>query len=336
MQKIKNLFIIIKSHWLIVFGGLVCLLIIISAVLRLITPNANVVVPTIPQPITKTLKQTDFTGAEITISASPSAFPTSLPVFTAQSSTISLSQLAQVFNLQPTDQVDTWQSIDKSAYISQDPYSKRISYSNFHYQGDADPVNQKTINKDDATRTAQDFVRNQLHLDNLVPDQNSLTYLAAGSEVAKTTADKANIVEISFAYQVNGMNVFSDNDLFAPLVVSVDSTNKVISFSMSENIFTSASQTEKVKTLPIEEIKKEILAGNVSLIRIISNTSDGFTVKNLKSLDIVSVVLEYRLSSGSNQVVPYYHLHGNAINLQGSATQLELIMPAVATSQNNQ
>jgi hypothetical protein len=336
VQKIKVVLILVKNHWLIVFGIFLCLLIVFSAVLRLITPQNNVVIPSIPQPVTKTVKQTDFSGAEITLTATPSAFLANLPVFATQTTAVSLSQLAQNFNLQPTDQADTWQSADKSSYLSQDIYSKRLSYSNFHYLGDSDPALQKIVNKDDAIRTAANFVQNQLHLNNLAPDPNKINYLATGYEVYPTTSDQANIVEISFAYQVNGMNVYSDNDLFAPLVVSVDSTNKVVSFSMSENMITSATQISRVITLPIEEIRNEILAGNVGLIQIVSSTSDGFQIKNLKSLTIDSVQLEYRLSSGSNQIIPYYRLHGVAANLQGSVSKLELITPAVVTNQNSQ
>jgi hypothetical protein len=88
----------------------------------------------------------------------------------------------------------------------------------------------------------------------------------------------------------------------------------------------------KVKTLPFTQLKERILSGNVSLIKIASDAEDGFTIKNLKSLDIDSITLEYRLNSSSSQVLPFYRVHGTVVNQQNSVSTIEFLTPAIITT----
>src|SRR5258708_10280108 len=120
----------IKKNWLLIFVGFLVLLFVASAVLRLITPGGGTRVASIQQPSTKTLVNPDFTGASITLSLTPPAIPSTLPIYSVQTLQINPAQLATQFHLQQGTRPDTWINSQTNEYLLQDPYSKRISYSN--------------------------------------------------------------------------------------------------------------------------------------------------------------------------------------------------------------
>jgi|GEM_PF-3717685 len=322
----------IKKHWLLTLFGFLMLLFVISAVLRLITPRGSTQTTSIQQPPMRGLVHSDFTGVSITFSFTPPALPANLPTYSVQTLQVDPAQLAAQLHLQPGSRPNTWVNSQTNEYLLQDPYSKRISYSNPN-QMNSPTIVGKIVNKDQSITAATAFVQNQLHLSGLTPDTNNISYYLSGTEdTDEASPDKANILAIPFVYQANKLPVYSDIDLNAPAVITVNSLNMPSGFSLSAHLYSSPTQIALVATLPIEKIKDRILANNVSVIKITSDASDGFTIQNLKAINVSSLVLEYRLNSNTNQVLPYYHLVAQVINKQDHPSQIEFITPAVITT----
>ncbi len=318
----------IKKNWKVIFIGVAILLLFVATVLRILTPATIPVVSSIPAVKAPTIKESNFSGVEITVSATQPEMPATLSVYQVTNTPISLSALATKLGLQTTDNGVHWYS-QTGQSLSQDPYSNRIGYSGLGT--DEGSTLGAPINKETAVTTATTFVKDTLQFTTLSADPSRITLRQSDFEDNSYDPAKADIAQIPFSYQVGGHAVFSDDDLFDQLIVKVNSQNKILGFTMSPNLVSAVTSEVKVKTISIEQLKTQIMANNVGVLQISSENPDGFTLQNLKSLDISSIAIEYRLNSQKAQVLPYYRIAGSALNLQGIESKLEIITPAIQT-----
>lgn len=330
MLFMQNVFQSLKKNWKFLFGSIVVISIVIATVLNLITPASQKIVPAISNTSIPTIKQTNFQGAVITLPVELPTVPASFAVYAAVSRNVDLATLATSLNMQSSDQGVHWYSATGES-LSQDPYSHRIGYSNLESATATPAANFVPVNTDQAIQAATNFITNKLQLTSLVPNTQNLTYLLSNYDSQQVSPAEADIVEIPFFYQVGNQPVYSDEDLFSPILIKVNSQNQVLNFTMSPTLFTPSTQRTNVQSLPIEQIKNRLLTNNVGVIQIGSQSSDGFTIQDIQSLTISQIKIEYRLNSQSNQVMPYYRLSASAINLNGTTTLLELITPAIQT-----
>ncbi len=321
----------VKTHKAIVLLSAAFLLILIALLLRALTPSTPPKLASIPVPNTPTLKKSNFSTATVILPSPESTFPPSLPIYTTTPMSSSLQLLASRLDLSLQESQGVWTKADKSAYLSQDLYSGRIGYLNTYYSGDFDEALAVIVEKNKALEIARGFLQERLELNNFVPLVDQATYTQKGFQTYVVSADKANVISIPFAYQLQGKPVYSDIDTIYPVVVSVDSAGAVVGFSLSPSLFTSAFQQAEVKTLPISTISNQIISGNVSVLRIISDFEDGFIMDNITRIDVHSIQLDYRLVTQENKILPYFHLFATITNQQNHTSEVELMTPAVIT-----
>ncbi len=322
----------LKRNWKLIFGITMVVLFVVGTILKLITPATAPVLNAVSTAQAPTIKkQTSFTGAVINLPKTAPTVATTQSIYYVTNAPVSLTILGAKLNLQSADQGVTWYS-DSGETLSQDPYSNRIGYSNLGTEEATDSAKLPPVNVETATSVATAYLANKLQITTLVADAPNITLKQTGYEDDYYDVGKADIAVIPFVYQVGGQPVFTDSDLFPQMTVQVNSLGKILNFTMAPNLITAVTQEVKVKTLPFEQIKNQILANKVGVLQISSESPDGFTIQKLKQLDITSATVEYRLNTASSQVLPYYRLFSTATLLSGTVSQLQLITPAVVTT----
>lgn len=317
----------IKKNWKKIFVTICILLLCVALVLRIITPNKPRELPSIPETKSPSIKKSDFSGVSITYPEKMPEVPLQLSVFDVAATPINLALLAGQLGLSSKDNGVHWYSAE-GATLSQDPYSKRVGFSYINPTKSSKGV----VNKDLAKTTAESFVKNILGLTLLNPVEKSIKLRQSEFEDNFAVPGQEDIAEIPFHYSFAGQEIYGDSDLFSPLIVSVSSENKVVGFTMTPVLIQSIKQEVKVKTVPLEKIGNQLLSNNVGVLQISSETPDGFQISSLKSLSIENIVIEYRLNSQTNKVLPYFHLSAKAINAEDSRISLQLITPAIQTT----
>ncbi|MEP7167315.1 MAG: hypothetical protein ABI758_05020 [Candidatus Woesebacteria bacterium] len=334
MTRIRPITYFKEKPLRLLIAGLI-LLAIIAFFLRVFTP-AQQTLSSIPVPTIPTLRQTSLQDAQVSIDLSKIPVVSTYDVFQATPVHLTLEALGPKLGLQATSFKNTWQDTTKRKALVFDPYSKRFNYSNTLVSGDFDAATVQKLQTDTAISIANTFVKQTLGATGLLAKKDDMEFFTkTDSHPEEATAETGNLALIPFTYEKNGFTFYSDSDSQPPVVVFVDSGDQVTGFTASEYFF-SVGSSSKVQALQAESVSGEIKAGNFSILKIATDDPSGFDLKNVEQLIATSVTVEYRFSSSSNTVIPYYNIDAEVkLASLPAPIQLTLITPAVKTSVEN-
>ena len=127
--------------------------------------------------------------------------------------------------------------------------------------------------------------------------------------------------------------MFLDRSLDYPVLVMVNAENQ-IQKAVFYPFFLDPKIDGQIKTIPISQAIANI---NSNRATIISSHYDGAEVESLDSIvsgALNTITIEYRISTDTKEIVPYYRFGGQLKNSIGQQFFAEIITPAVQTQDN--
>lgn len=324
---IKNL---LQKRWVLILLGFSVLALIITFILRLITPQQPVAPKTNFVTTDATGKSVSF--ANITFTGTPPTVPTTLPFASIQPSQTTLDyvkdQLIKTYALQQVTGVESlWQG---DAYtLSYDSYA-----DDFLFYAKLIPEDAPLTEPNKAIDQAQAFVQKTFPNLALVPDRANVIYFQGLEELESTTVDKAVAVEVPFTYTVENIPVYLGHERTAPIAVIINNQYTVQKVVFQPNFVTFVPSTQKATIIPLNTALENInTKSQASVVSAFESTTGVFTLDQVTAGILTSVQLEYRADLNSGLAYPFYRFSGKLTNQDGQTIQAEIITPAVAVQE---
>lgn len=322
---LQNVITHLKKHWKIYVVGLVVFILVISAILRTLTPAA------VPIPSSSVLQQnvdgSKTTFQNITFSGTAPPIPGQLKTYAVQNvdnyEQEVLSRLLQQFSLQPTSAPNVWTGPQYSL-------TKDKSLGFYILNQNSLSVSSTFIDKDRAVSTAQNLI-GQIFPDlSIQADLSGMSYLGGGFDPAPVDEKTAKIIHIPFAVQLDSYPVFYNNQREFPFAVQVNSSNDVQQLFFYPQFF-KTQPVNSFSSLSPSQALNNIQAGKATIIGRRNNQPEVINLNQISSADLQSMNIEYRVDNQSNLALPYFRFTGQGHNTANQEFEFEVITPAIPT-----
>lgn len=319
----------ILKNKMAIFVGIVILLLVISLILRVISP------PIIPIEQSPTFTQSNIynqqtTFNNIAFSGKAIEVPPQMTVGQAVSSTSTeatfLKSLEIGFQLEKlTQPANIWRGPDYS--LSKIPVINRYTMSQRVGNTPATSI----VNSEKAQATALALLQQYAPSSKIELVQSHLTYLTNELDSEEASPDKATLLFLPYTYLIDGLPVFYQNQQEFPFEFMIDGNNTIIKFAFYP-FFIQITPLQKQNTITIEQAIKNINAGQGSLVRAEIADPAASDISQITSADLKTVTLEYRADTQSGYVYPFFRFSGDAKNKTGGLVTVEIITPAIQTA----
>lgn len=305
--------------------GLAIIFLIISVLLRYFTPQ--VTPESIIVPITSSFLD-PIALDEITFSTDYPDLPDEFSLYqgatTNPSSRDFAAFIASNFGLPESKELkNLW--VDSVSGISIDyrEHNQQIVYLKNHPE---EPLNTTPPSINSALPVAQSFIQDTLGINTLTPNPIESVFL--GHEHGSSEAE-AEVVRIPFIFSIQNFPTYFEGARDAYAFVYIDSDYRVVK---AEFFAPPPQPTEyaKAATLSKRALEQSLKRGNGEIIG--ATTSTRVEIKDLSSLEIETITLEYRYNLGDNRFYPYMRIRGTGSTQGGEQIVITLIHPAVELS----
>ncbi len=181
-----------------------------------------------------------------------------------------------------------------------------------------------------ALETAQKFVAAVLPGNNLQLLDKKVVYRDADAHGDITEPTQAGLIDVPFGFEIDSYPIYLEKSLEYPVRVMINADNQIQKATFHP-FFLTPKIDGKIKTLTVAEALANI---NANKATIISSYYEGFESESLEQITsaaLNTITIEYRVSSDTKRIVPYYRFSGQLINAQGQQFYGEIITPAVQT-----
>lgn len=297
------------------------LVLVIAAMLfYALTPKSAT---TPPPPLTNT----NFDGStsqieDVVFSGREPQFPTQLPPLQVTDSTHSAQFLPAMIGEYQLRPVETgyWES--DLATMTFDSLANTYTVTT-NIQRDAS----KKIDLNAAITTINTFLAQHSLQSTLQPDKSAAQFFAGEYELASSPPSLAEYVQIPYSRQFNQIPIIDGQRVDQSMVFLVDGLNQIKKITFHPFLPEYQPLDEK-PLIPISEAIGNINQGQGSIISVAGEaTFPDFS--QIKSGEMNSVILEYRVDGTTNAALPYYHFSGTGTNQAGETLQLHIITPAI-------
>lgn len=188
--------------------------------------------------------------------------------------------------------------------------------------------NPPIVNLEAAKGVASDFVKTYFPSSDLKLLESKVSY-SSDDHGRQTEPENALYVTLPFSYQIDGYEVNVGAASLKPLSITVNGEGEIQKVAFFPQ--TSQLEATDVKgTLTISEALKNINFGNASITRAFQEDFQAFNIRAIKSAQLETVTLEYRLDEALRLAYPFYHFYGTATDDQGVRFTIEILTPAIA------
>lgn len=309
-------------------------LLIISVVLRLLTPN----VPKNPNPNKENVPiispPSEFVVGDnkiaITVSTDLPKLTKEMPVYEKDSS-IDLPTLAQTMASEmglvaSPGRNYVWTTLDKSGILVYSQYINQVVFTK-NVKESLTPLNmEKTI------EVASNFVLSNLKISNLKPQLSSIRIINYGQEeyYEKDNFTSGSLYIIPFMQSIGDYDLISNNDYADAIEVWVGPEHQIVK-AVINDVIPSYKELAVAKTISGEEIISAVEFGQGTII-FLDDASIGVPdVKKVTNIDLKEAKIEYRSYGSTEYIYPYLKFSGRALMEDGKTANIEVIYPIVRT-----
>ncbi len=312
-----------RTHWKVTLIFLIVLILLITGLIRVLTPPiAN---PVIESPLIKTnFDDTTSDLSKITYTGNKLTPPEKIKIV----KTTPGSNLATVgntiitnLNLSKTEE-GVWENDEWTLLYIEIPGFYELIRKN-------QTNTLKIVSKTESIQVAQNFVSTTLQVQNLSYVDQYVEFFAGTEELEPTNEFKANIMRIPFSYTVDGYPVYVERQGALPITTMINSNNQVIKVTIRELPFTFSS-IQEATPISVDQAVKNMNSKNVG--SILSASNRGLATPDLVgniSGNLKSVIFEYRYDGASQAIYPFYRFFGSLKEANGESFNAELITPAI-------
>lgn len=319
-----------KRRPLVFFIGIGAIVLGVGVYLRLHTPAIKTL-DSLPKTSLPTVLQEDLSQTDIKQSISLPEYPPEMDAYFVTSHIQTINELGPKLNLTQSTSINIWMDSSQKQALLFDPETERFSYTNSGVVGDFDAARVNVVNKDEAVQAANAFVQKTFTNVNLKANESSLRFEEKSlSHFDTVPSEQATAVTISYEYNFSGNNqIFTSLDIQSPLTVTVDSTNNIIAFNVSQYLLTQQN-TVLMPTILQSDLIKSIKDGNLQVLRVAGKNPTSYSNSNIALIDIQKANLEYRYIPKLEAIIPVLHLQTTAQTRQASeSAQFEILVPLI-------
>lgn len=324
MKQVQQLIVFVKNKsWITILGIILAVLLIISAILRVITPDTTPVQS--PNWAQTNLNQTSSNFNQISFVGEEISVPENLNIYQARTTDITQrtsTNLRLNFDAEPTQAPNVWRGTEYSVSVYEDEGKINVNSTEIYQKDYGRPT------QNQAKRDAQTFYDKYLISLGLNRVDDNVRYLTRGENLAVVGENEAEIIMVPFGHQLEGFPVLYGNSLYQPVEIFVDGdgVKKVSIFTQVVNFVENGSRKSLSVNEAVDKINNENLG---SIISVGYTTPYNYSLENIASGELESAVLEYRTDSESGAVLPYYRFSGVLTDGDGYEFEGEIITPAV-------
>ncbi len=332
MNQIKKIIFYIRAHAIRVTIIAAVILLIISAILRVLTPPP-VQIPTTALTTTN-IRNLPASFHNLTFSGSPIHIPNQLSIAKITSlSALSpdvINKIVTDFNLQLAAAAtpDSWSSKDYTFYLD-------TSSNDYFFLKNSSQLTQAQpplVNADQATQVAQNFVQKYFSNQSLSVQKDGIQYLIGDADVEQSPPNKATLILIPFSYTIDNTPVFIGNKASFPLSVLVDGSNQIVKVEFSSTAL-SYQLLQKNNLISLDRAIQNINNQKAAVIAAGNTQPGALDLSNIQSGNLQKVWLEYHTDDKNGLIYPFYRFRGNVTDNKNNSYFIELITPAVETVQ---
>lgn len=308
--------------------GLAVTLILVSLLIRWLTPARQPLVETSFMYTNSDLTQTQF--LDVRYEGQFPVFPAQLPYFLTRdtfSAPQFVAKLSAQYQLSPDP---------SNPNLWRNALGQRLLYSDLTQQyqlfltQDAASGNAKAL--DELTMQAQTAITTAVGSTYLQPIQNEVRFYSSGFEALEpTTFDQAGVVVVPFSYMIESYPVHFQKAAALPFAVAISKSGTIMSITFSPLQLTMSELGQK-QIVSQSEALRNVRGGKAAVIAAFQETSGKLDITTLKSIVFNEAKLQYRFDPNNSYTYPFYVLSGTATTAQGKQTSIEVLTPAIATT----
>jgi len=311
-----------KASALFVLVALVILL--ISIYMKSPQRSPLVITP----PVASTLDQPK--GIQnISFNAEVNDFPQELTIYASQAippNPVDIAQnLSTKLGMTPEGNVEnTWINKQNNSSLTIAPRGV------IKFQSNVQPSTAKIGSAPDINRfvlQAKTFLSTFAGIKDLDVDINNIAYTSFSGETRTPSAVNQTIAIVPFIQLLDTYPIFY-NDSFVPAAqVYLDSNFQVLQIEFTPTP-TTLGVYKKVQPYSKEQIAEQIVVGNVQLLSSYLSKEQA-QIDEIRDIFVHALTIEYRYSSQSSLVYPYYLLDATGTTADNRTLTLQLLVPAV-------
>jgi hypothetical protein len=324
---------VLKSRWLRYLAIGAAVILVISAILRILTP------PTKPIPQTKlesthVIKdlRTIFQGVEYV--GDDIEVPKTFSIARVTSETLKADavrdQIISEYNLKKQGTTgNLWAGNTYS--FSYDPSSQQYALtSNFFPDFSASSAG--TLSKEQAVRVATGFIEKYLQSSSKTETKPELLQFYSGdADLERSSEQEASWIMVPFSYFIDGYPVLFKNVPALPFSVLIDKDYRVKRFDFFP-FFINYTVFQKSKSLSVEQAIKNINNQKASVTSISNQQEGPLDLENIRSGKMRGGYIEYHYDESSKLIYPFYHFVGELTDAANRKYTVDVITPAIETT----
>ncbi len=316
-----------QNKWLVGVVIFSAVSLVITAVLRLLTPQET----TVPQ---TELVTTNYTGDasvfnNIRFVGSPPAAVDSLPIAIVEPSQTTMeyvrTQLIDQRGLEPVAGSEgLWRSAEFE--LSYSEYFDRYDFYSLYI-----PEEIVIADTNLAIDNAQEFINEVFPNLDLVVQRENILYYDGLTELDPTDRANAVVMEAPFVYTIENIPVYLGHDQLAPLTIMINGQHEVQKVSFKPEFFSFVTTSQKLPLVDLAVAIDNINNNQASIISAGSEQGGTFSLAEIDSGELNEVRIEYRADLESGAVYPFYRFSGELITSGQQTIKAQIITPAVKT-----
>ena len=314
-----------RKYWLRIAVVLVVIVLMISAIIRAITPDL---------PPVATLVQSNLrfqTGIEFSPNVSveiPSKLSTYSSDPTPEINNLA-ENLAQQFQLNPHPKfIGYWVNEDESVILNIEGDGRLIAYK-IPVDPFALPQRKVVLSKEELKQSTIDFINRYQLFSNYTLSDGVPYEITAEHYEPLTLEDDASYFLFSVYGEIDGHPYLLGNQIASPaeIIINVSgNVTKAIFYPLSANL----TKVSEYSTLSLDEIINNAQNGELIYINAAANDPFEPQAEDMQSVEFTSATLEYRQNEQNGYILPYVHFYGTGVNEAGEVFDVEAISPAIA------
>lgn len=328
-----------KSHfkWIYLLLIFACLGIIVTAIIKVVTPQEDVVVESdfVNQSLTK--QKTNFDNLSLReTNLSNNNPPQKLTVYKIQTNNKSPKQLANEVKQKLISKYKLNQQKDSSLWIGTEYY---LSYTaqNLQYSlsKQVTPDLTKTIDQNQAISVCNDFIQEvfPVQAQNFKPIENQVRFYKGKVQYQPATESQANWVKIPYSLSQTSYSLYLKNSAQLPISCLVNNSLQIHKFIFQE-VFYQISPVQDLSTISLDQAMSNLNEHNKGAIIEVDQQNQvlmGFELDQIQSGSLKFSNIEYRLDPDKKIAYPFYRFSSTIVNDQNQSFSAQIITPAIRT-----
>ena len=325
-EKIKK-----QNNLLIYLGIFVAIALIVTAILRVLTPQEEQVIESdfVIENYDKsetTFKKVAFMGDPIEL---PKSFAVFRPITTENKADNLAEKIIKDFSLVQQENKKNYWVAEGYNLINRTSENEYVFYNLTETNISSQSA---SIDLNKAIQNCENFLQSYDVDLKMEAQKDEVIYLGEGLEPQETTIEEAVEAQIPFTQMIGDHPVFYLNEKDFPFQCAVNRNEEIRDFVFKDLLY-KFEEVKELNSISIDKAVNNISNGKASIISAKSQIAEILDLTYIQRAELNSVSIDYRFDNKLQILYPFYHFQADITNIDGLNIKAEIITPAVNTAQ---